>query len=520
MPRRGQAMIAYLACQPGMRAERSRIADLLWSDRSEAQAKASLRQELSLLRRCLPEGVLEADRQAVWLVREHVRLEPGRGAFLEGFDLPSEGFEDWLRVERQAREDASSVAAPAPTSARPMVAVLPFEDLSGADDMFADGVVEEITGALSRAGNFDVIARQSAFALRGETLPAPDAAKRLGAHYLVEGSVRRSGERVRIAVQLVSGTEGRTIWAEKFDDRLDDLFDLQDRIAAHVAGQISPSLRAAEIARARAREPQDRTAYELMLSALPHFWAHRADENQRAIALLDEALLHQPDFAPAMAYKAWCHGHQCSYTWTTDGRGDRAAAADLVDRAAPLAQDDPGSLVALSAACSLGMGDFKRARSFVERALARDPNNAWGWLRLGWTAVYLKDFDGAMAAFDRYDHLSPLDPFHFNGLFGRSAALRGLRRFDESIALCEQGLREGSGVTWAYRMLFGTHLLAGNRMAAMAAGRTWRAAYPEITLEMARSLMPYWEYDPDYAEALQQLFEVDTAPSPANAARL
>ncbi len=381
LSRRGQALLAYLALQPGLRAERGGLADLLWSDRSDPQARASLRQELSVLRRALPNGVLDADRQAVWLTQGRVEVRHDAGEVLQGFDLPSEGFEDWLRTTRQSQPGSAPPAVPrpsqTPTDHRPALAILPFQEIGAAEaDMFADGIVEEITGALSRVREFGVIARQSAFALRGQALAVPEIAARLEADYLVEGSVRRAGDRVRIAVQLVRGADGHTLWSDRFDDRLDDLFDLQDRIAAQVAGQVSPNLRAAEIAAARRRPPADRTAYELTLSALPHFWAHRGDENLKAIALLDQALTHAPDYAPALAYNAWCHAHHCCYLWTHDGAADKAQALALADRAAPLAQDDAATLVALSAVAGLAANDFEAARHYVERALARDPNNA------------------------------------------------------------------------------------------------------------------------------------------------
>lgn len=508
LSRRGQAMLAYLARQPGCRAERGLVADLLWSDRSEDQARASLRQELSVLRRVMPEGVIDADRQAVWLDEARVlTATTGEGTFLQGFDLASEGFEDWLRAERSA----SSAPAVAPTPPKgqdrpPTLAVLPFEEF-GADagDMFADGVVEEITGALSRAHDVRVIARQSAFALRGAGLSVPQAAEKLGADYIVEGSVRRSGARVRISVQLI-GTDGRALWSERFDDRLDDLFDLQDRIAAQVAGQISPNLRAAEIARARTRAPADRTAYELTLSALPHFWAHRPEENARAIALLAQALAHDPDYAPAMAFKAWCHAHNCCYLWVTDGTADRQEAKRLVARALPMAQNDPSTLTALSAASSLALNDFTQARHLAERALTIDPNHAWAWLRMGWTCIYIGEMDTGFDALDRYEQLSPLDPFHFNALFGRAAGLRAMGRYTESSELCEQGMREGTGVTWAYRMLFGSRWLAGEKDKAMEAARKWREAHPQITYDMARDMMPKWTHDPDYIAALEKLW--------------
>lgn len=504
-------MLAFLALQPDLRAERGRLADLLWSDRPEEQARASLRQELSVMRRDLPEGALMADRQFVWLQSGKIGADmTGDGPFLDGFDLASEGFEDWLRTTRAATEAASEPRAPTPEFRQnlPRLAILAFDELGAADaDMFADGVVSEITGALSRVTEFHVIARQSAFALRGQPLDIQTIGQRLGADYLVEGSVRRSGDRVRIAVELVSAGDGRALWAERFDDRMDDLFDLQDRIAAQVAGQIAPNLRAAEIARASQRPAADRTAYELVLTALPHFWAHRREENARAIELLDTALAHAPDYAPALAYKAWCYGHQCCYLWSRDAVTDRQIAVDLVRRTAPLVRDDPGSLVALSAASALAGDDFPQADLFADRALALDPNNAWGWLRKGWNAIYSGNPDEALVFFDRAEMLSPLDPFHFNVLFGRAASLRKQGRYDEAIELIQRGMRAGSGVVWAYRMLFSALWMAGRREEALEAARKWRESNPDLTPDLMRALLPKWTHEPEHVELMMTMFE-------------
>ncbi len=510
LSRRGQAMLAFLSRQPEFRAERGRLADLLWSDRSGDQARASLRQELSVMRRDLPEGLLMADRQHVWLASDKVESDlAGDGVFLDGFDLASEGFEDWLREMRSV--EPGKPAAPTPESAlnRPRLAVLAFEEIGAADtDMFADGVVAEITGALSRVHDFHVIARQSAFAVRGQPLDIKTIGERLGADYVVEGSVRRSGERVRISVELVSASEERTLWAERFDDKMDDLFDLQDRIAAQVAGHIAPNLRAAEIARARQRPQADRTAYDLMLNALPHFWAHRREENLKAIALLDKALQNTPDYAPALALKAWCHAHQCCYLWSKDAVSDREMANDLVARAAPIVGDDPGALVALSAASSLAGDDFDQADLFLDRALTLDPNNAWGWLRKGWNAVYRGFPNEALVYLDRAESLSPLDPFHFNVLFGRAAALRVQKRYDEAIELIQQGMRAGPGVVWAYRMLYTALWMAGRKDEALEAARKWRQSYPDLTPELMRSLLPKWVHDPKHVELMLTMIEV------------
>ncbi|UWQ20154.1 tetratricopeptide repeat protein [Jannaschia sp. W003] len=512
--RRGRAMLAYLACQPGLRAERGLIADLLWSDRSEAQARASLRQELSLLRRQFPGGAIAADRLEVWLDPALVAVDAdGGGEFLQGFDLPSEGFEDWLRMERAERagkgpsSDAPGDGAPPPE--QPALAVMPFEELSAErGDMFADAIVEEITGALSRVKTFHVVARQSACAAPRRELPVPELARLLGVDYLIEGSVRRAGRRVRIAVQLVRGADGHTLWSERFDDELDDLFDLQDRIAIQVAGRLAPNLRTAEIARARRHAPGERSAYELTLTALPHFWMHDSDENDRAIALLDAALSKAPGYGPALAQRAWCQSHRCSYLWARDPVPVRAAARRDFEAALPAVDDHAPALTALSATAALALRDFPLSEDLARRALDIDPNNAWGWLRLGWVTCFLGRTDEALACFDRAEMLSPLDPFLFNIAFGRSCCLRAQKDYDGAIALIHKGLRAAPKAVWSYRLLFGTLWLKGDREGAIAAGRKWRAAHPWLSPQMLLESLPSWDYDPEYLDLLARFDEL------------
>ncbi|SIT11542.1 TolB amino-terminal domain-containing protein [Roseivivax lentus] len=511
LSRRAQGLLAYLGCQPAMRAERSALADLLWSDRGESQARASLRQELSVLRKALGDAV-EANRQAVWLVPDHVEIRHGPGVFLQGFDLQSEGFEDWLRAQRQMRAaplPAHAPVAAAPQGTRPTLAVLPFSEIGAPEtDMFAEGIVEEITGALSRSRDFNVIARQSTFALRDAPLSVPDIAERLGADYLLEGSVRRSGDRVRISVQLVSGGDGHTRWAERFDDRLDDLFDLQDRIAAHVAGQLSPNLRAAEILRARRQPPEVRSSYDLVLTSMPHFWVHDPEENRRALALLDRAVEKDPESGHAHAMKAWCHAHECCYLWTLKPDTARAAARAAFDRALPRAGDNSATMTALSAVAALALRDFSSSEDLAVRAVELDPNNAWAFLRLGWVEVYLGRHESSLGYFDRAQELSPLDPFLFNIDFGRSAAVRAMGRYDEAVALIERGLRAAPKAHWAYRMLFGTLWLKGDRDRAIEAGRKWLAAHPGLSTETLLEGLPSWHHDPDYLKVLTDFAKI------------
>jgi TolB-like protein len=493
LSRRGQALLAVLSRQPGMRAERGYLADLLWSDRSEQQSRASLRQELSVLKRNLPGGVLESDRQMVRLDPARVGVETHRpGEFLQGFDLASEGFEDWLRrcrAETFATEPPP--AQPAGRGDRPSLAVLAFDEIGAPEtDMFADGVVEEITAALSRVRDFHVIARQSAFALKDERLAVPEIARRLGTAYLVEGSVRRSGDRVRISVQLVDGSDGRNLWSERFDDRQGDLFALQDRIAEQVAGQIAPNLRLAEIARAASTPPAARSAYDLVLTALPHFWAHRKEDNVRAIALFDAALAHDPDYAHALAMKAWCHAQQACYAWSDDPAAERRLAISAADRAERLAGDNAPALTAICAALSLTTAGQERPMAIIARALALDPNNAWGWLRSGWVHCLHNQPKLALDHFARAEALSPLDPFLFNVQFGKANAHAELGDLPRAVELVKSGLNMAPGVTWAYRMLAAYYGQMGDREKSRETLEIYFSHYPGLTIEKLRASMP------------------------------
>lgn len=587
LSRRGRALLAYLASQPGHSAPRAVLMELLWSDRSRDQAGASLRQELSRLRRAIPEGVLDADRSDVRLDPDQIRLAGGAGPFLDGFDLASRGFEDWLRDARAERsahlhdrqaalaedllakgdakaaeraalsaleaEPASETAmqillraaahgadraealarfarfraylserlgidclpetaaladalrasaaprtAPDPPAAiaapedrgMPAIAILPFEELGSPDaDMFADGVVEEITASLSRARDFHVIARQSTFALQHEPLSHAELGARLGADYLLEGTIRRAGERVRITTRLVLSRSGHVIWSDRQDERLDDLFDLQDRIASHVAGQISPNLRSAEIDRARAKPPRDRNAYDLVLTAYPFFWSHRREDNLRALTLYGEALDCDPAYPLAMAMKAWCHAQQACYTWSKTPAEDRAQAQSLARKAAALESQHAPTLVAACAALSITTVDQTLPKSIIERALALDPNNAWGWLRSGWLHCLHNQPRIALDHFDRAEHLSPLDPFLFNILFGRAKALAELDELARAVELVREGLNMAPGVTWAYRMLAAYCAALGDRAGAEEALGIYRKHYPDMTIRKLQESM-------------------------------
>ncbi len=398
-------------------------------------------------------------------------------------------------------------ASAADRHGQPSVVVMPFDDLGGGQrDFFADGVVEEITSALSRIREFFVIARQSAFTYKGRFVDVREVGRDLGVRYAVEGTVRRGGERVRITVQLVETESGRQLWSERYEDNRSELFELQDRIASQVAGAIDPSIRASEIERARRTPPENLQAYDLVLQALPHFWAHRKEDNRKALELFDAALQRDPDYGVARAFKAWCHAQQASYLWSANPRKDQEEAIAAADRAAQQVHDHATALAAIGAAYSMTTTDQALAESFVDRSLALDPNNAWAWLRKGWLRVLFSQLDGALESFERVLALSPLDPFTFNVYFGMAAAQAEQKKFVEAVELTERGLRASPGVTWAYRMLASFHAQLGNRKEADAALAEFMRHYPGITIAKMRESMPpsLQKSNPEYWEGMRK----------------
>jgi TolB-like protein/class 3 adenylate cyclase len=354
-----------------------------------------------------------------------------------------------------ATPDAAATQ-PSPPSNRPSVAVLPFDNLSGEADQgyFADAVVEEITATLSRVRDFFVIARNSSFSYKARgNIDVRQVGRELGVRYVVEGSVRRVGERVRITAQLVEAETGNHIWSAKVDGAVTELFDLQDRVAAEVASAIQPSIRRAEIERARLKRPEKLAAYDLVMRAFPHLWAHRPQDNAEAISLLDRALALEPNYGLAAALAAWAHGQQIAYNWTADFAGERRAAQGLIEQAVVWVSDDPTALTAIASAMMQTGGDVAQAAAFADQALALDPNHAWAWMRRGFGQVYLGNPEEGLAALEHAARLSPLDPFAFNVHLGMGLAHFAAGRPQLAVRFARQALSERPGLVWPYRDL-------------------------------------------------------------------
>jgi adenylate cyclase len=375
----------------------------------------------------------------------------------------------------------------------PSIVVLPFDNLSGdaAAEPIADGLVEEITATLSRVRDFTVIARNSAYAYRNKPKDVRVISRELGVRYVLEGSLRKAGDRVRVTAQLIDADTGAHLWADSYDGVVDNVFDFEDQIAERVAGALHPSIRAAEIEQARRKRPGSMAAYDLVLRAMPYLWTHRAESNAEAIRLLDEAHRIDPSYGRATAFAAWARAQQVVYNWGTDIEKMRAEGDRLIAQASESVNDDPTALCALSTATMLLFGDLERAQSWVDRALMLDPNHAWGWTRRGLLNVYRGDPEAGTACFERAIRLSPLDPFGFNSHIGLGLARFAAGKPDEAVEWTRRAMREKVGMTWAYRDLAAFLADAGRIDEAKAAAGRLLESQPYANLADLRNALGF-----------------------------
>ncbi|MBN9023957.1 MAG: hypothetical protein J0H08_18125, partial [Rhizobiales bacterium] len=231
----------------------------------------------------------------------------------------------------------------------------------------------------------------------------------------------------------------------------------------------------------------------LVLRALPHLWAHRREDNAEAIRLLDEAMAREPAYARAAAIAAWARAQHVVYNWTSDIEPVRAEGDRLIALAAPAVGDDPTALCALSTATMLLFGDLDRARHYVDRALALDPNNAWAWTRHGFLLAYRGQPEAAQKSFEKALTLSPLDPFSFNGFIGMGFAKFAAGRPVEAVEWAQRAIREKVGMTWAYRDLAAFHGAAGDIPAAREALDKFVSVRPDVTLSGLADALRFME---------------------------
>jgi TolB-like protein len=346
---------------------------------------------------------------------------------------------------------------------KPSIAVLAFQNLSGdaEQEYFADGVVEDIITALSRIRWLFVIARNSSFTYKGRAVDVKQISRELGVRYVLEGSVRKAANRVRITGQLIDASAGTHLWAERFEGSLDDIFELQDRIATSVVGAIAPELERAEIERAKRKPTENLGAYDYYLRGMADLHRGSRDAIDEALVLLGKAIDLDPDFSSAYGAAAWCHFWRKVNGWSSDPLREVAEGARLARRAVELGRDDAVALARGGHAFAHFTGDLDAGIALHDRAVMLNPNLAAAWFLGGFLRIWLGESDAAIGHFARAMRLSPLDPETYRMQAGMAAAHLFARRFDTASALADEAFRNLPSFLLAAAVAAASHTLAG-----------------------------------------------------------
>jgi TolB-like protein/class 3 adenylate cyclase len=367
-----------------------------------------------------------------------------------------------------------------PLPDKPSIAVLPFQNMSGdpEQDYFADGMVEEIITALSRIRWLFVIARNSSFTYRRQAIDAKRVGRELGVRYILEGSVRKAGGRVRITAQLIDATSNTHLWADRFDGSLEDIFDLQDKVAASVAGVIEPTLQAAEVVRSAGCPTNDLTAYDLYLCASEMLLASGKQLHQ-ALDLLEQAIARDPRYGPALAWAAVCCMRLCGDGSAEDPEAERRKGADYARRALQVARDDPGVLANCALALAFFGEDIGAMMALADRALTLNPSFARGWYISGTLRWEAGQPDVAIEHAEAALRLSPRGRIGavFNLIGG---AMFVSRRFDEAIPKLLLAIQEEPNFPQPYRLLAACYAHLGQLNEARETIARLRAITPLI----------------------------------------
>lgn len=390
----------------------------------------------------------------------------------------------------QPTRTTTQSATPAPD--KPSIVVLPFDCMSRnpEDEHLTDGVVESITAVLSRIRSFFVIARNTAFAFKGQHRKAKEIGQELGVNYMLEGSLQRSGARLRITIQLIDTHRDAHLWAERYDGSIDEIFDLQDRITERVAAALQPSIRLAEVERARSKRPQDMGAYDYVMRAMPFVWHLDKRLVEQALELLDQALKLDPDYAMAKALAGWCWAQRSVYNWVDDPVEAQSKALALAQSAAEHASDDPMVLAVLGAIHGLSH-QYGVALVILQKSVALDPNGAWAHSRLGYVNVALGRAEQAREHFETALRLSPLDPMNFNNHVGLATAQQLAEDDEDAAEGYLKALAERPTAHWIHRHLAPSLQACGRHQEAKASVESLLNAYPDFTVQKFKSVIPY-----------------------------
>jgi len=373
---------------------------------------------------------------------------------------------------------------------KPSIAVLPFQNMSGdpEQEYFADGTVEDIITALSHFRQLFVIARNSSFVYKGRAVDVKQVSRDLGVRYLLEGSVRKAANRIRITAQLIDAQTGVHLWAQRFDGGLEDIFDLQDQVTVRVVGEIAPKLEQAEIERSKRKPTDSLDAYDYYLRGREKLNRGTREATDEALSQFYEALQIDPDFASAHAMAAWCHFWRKVNGWMGDRVQEIAEGARLARRAVELGQDDAVALTRSGHALGHLAADLDGGIALIDKALLINPNLAAAWFLGGFLRLWNGDPDGATAYFERAMRLSPLDPEMYRMQAGMAMAHLFAGRFNTASSLAETVFRHLPSFLMPVGVMAASHALAGRQDEAERAMTRLRELDPTLRI----SSLPDW----------------------------
>jgi TolB-like protein/class 3 adenylate cyclase len=346
---------------------------------------------------------------------------------------------------------------------KPSVAVLPFQNMSGdaEQEYFADGMVEDITTALSRFRQLFVIARNSSFTYKGRAVDVKQVGRELGVRYVLEGSVRKSGSRIRVTGQLIDASTGNHLWADNFDGTLDDIFDLQDQVTSSVVGALIPTMRHAEIERAKHRPTESADAHLTLMRGVASLYLWTRAGVDEALRLAYEAMKIDPDYSMAYGMAATCYVARKTAGWTNDRAKEMAEVEVLTKRGAEVGRDDAWALGSCGFATASILGDLGTAVSLMDRALALNANLAVMWAESAYVRAWLGEPDLALAHVERAKRLSPVDPHMFTMNGAEALAHFVARRPDEAFVSAENALRHNPFFSQATRIAVASAAILG-----------------------------------------------------------
>jgi len=491
----------------------ARAVVVLWSE--EAVRSQWVRAEANRAREDGKLVQLGVDGVRLPLPFDQIQCVDMRGGFE---DANSPGWQALLASVAELVGAAPTPAAPLmprlPLPAKPSIAVMPFANLSGdpEQEYFADGMLIEVVEALSRSRSIFVIASGSSLSLKGKGVSATDAARQLGVRYVLEGSVRKAGDRIRIGVQLVDATQNAPIWIERFEDVLDDIFALQDKVALAVAGKIEPAVEQAEIRRAADRTGGHAGSHDFYLRALPVFRTHSRAGTEEALGLLGQALALDADNAPALALGASCHRTIVLYGWSEESEEHRRQGIELARRAIRCAQEDALVMASVANDLSVLERSVELALPLARRAVAINPGSANVWFNCGWVRLMAGELGAAIEHFETALRLDPAGPNRSSYLLYLAAAHFFGGRFEQAAALLRER-NQYSESPGGYAFLAASHGHLGHAARAAEA----LARYRSLTTMPVESLVQSF-LDPGQRELLLSgIAMAEAGPAPARA---